>query len=79
MEITAKQRKDMLDAHNKLRNTISYIDDCRDITLSQIRDMEETVCILHQIGNFQPRKNEDGSSVWYADWVYAEDTELKSE
>ena len=73
MKITKKQRSDMLDAHNKLRNVINYLDDCRDITMSHVRDIEEVICVLHQVGNFQPKKNSDGLSMWWGEWVFAEE------
>ena len=40
MKITKKQRGDMLRAHNKLRDVLSYVDDCRDINVSHLRDIE---------------------------------------
>lgn len=76
MEITNKQRGDMLRAHNKLRDVINYVDDCRDISLSHLRDIEEAICILHQVGKFQPKRNEEGHSVWWGDWVYTENSEF---
>ena len=79
MEITKKQRGDMLRAHNKLRNVLSYIDDCRDINVSHLRDIEEAICVFHQVGEFQPKKNAEGHSMWWGDWVFTEDAELKSE
>lgn len=79
MKITKKQRGDMLRAHNKLQDVIRYIDDCRDMSLSHIRDLEEAICILHQVGNFQPKKNAEGSSMWWGAWVFAEDAEKQDD
>ena len=75
MKITPEQRSDMLRVHNKLRNVISYIDDCRDISVSHLRDIEEAISVIHQVGSFAPKKKFDGSSVWWTDWVYKEDAE----
>ena len=79
MKITKKQRGDMLRAHNKLRNVISYVDDCRDINVSHLRDIEEVICVLHQVGQFQPKKNAEGHSMWWGDWVYAENSEKQDD
>jgi len=79
MKITKKQRSDMLNAHNKLRNVINYIDDCRDITVSHVGDIEEVICVLHQVGNFQPKKNADGLNMWWGEWVFAEDAEKQDD
>lgn len=79
MKITKKQREDMLRAHNKLHSVVRYIDDCRDVGLSHLRDLEEAICILHQVGNFQPKKNVEGSSVWWDEWVFAEDVEKQGD
>ena len=79
MRITKKQRGNMLRAHNKQQDVIRYIDDCRDMSLSHIRDLEEAVCILHQVGNFQPKKNAEGNSMWWGEWVFAEDAEKQDD
>tara|TARA_R100000315_G_C5136756_1_gene78196 strand:+ start:336 stop:575 length:240 start_codon:yes stop_codon:yes gene_type:complete len=79
MKITKKQRGDMLRAHNKLRDTLSYIDDCRDISLSHLRDIEEAICVLHQVGEFRPKRDENNHSMFWADWVYAEDAEKRDD
>ena len=75
MKITKKQRGDMLRAHNKLRNVLSYVDDCRDINVSHLRDIEEVVCVLHQVCEFRPKRDENGHSVWWGDWVFSEDAD----
>jgi hypothetical protein len=75
MEISNNQRSDMLRVHGKLRNVINYVDDCRDINVSHLRDIEEAICVLQQVGSFKPKKKHDGSSLWWTDWVYAEESE----
>ena len=75
MEVSNDQRSELLRIHNKLRDVINYIDDCRDLSLSHIRDIEEAICVLHRVGNFKPRKRHDGSSVWWTDWVFGEEAE----
>ena len=79
MEISNNQRSDLLRIHGKLRNVINYIDDCRDITVSHVRDIEEAIAVLHQVGKFKPKKRHDGTSLWWTDWVYEEESEPEDE
>ena len=79
MEITNKQRADLLRAHNKLRDIVNYIDDCRDISVSHLRDIEESICVLHQVGNFSPKRDAEGHSKWWANWVYTENSEKQDD
>jgi len=73
MEISNDQRSDLLRIHNKLRDVINYVDDCRDLSLCHLRDIEEAICVLHQVGDFKPKKRYDGSSVWWTEWVFSEE------
>ena len=75
MEITKAQREDLLRTHNKLRQMQNYIDDCRDISVSHLRDLDDAICLIHRIGKFCPEMDEDGNSRWYADWVFIENSE----
>ena len=74
MKITKEQRNNLLRIHNKLREAVNYIDDCRDISVSHLRDLDEAICVLHTVGDFRPKKEEAGGSRWYADWVFREDS-----
>ena len=74
MKITKEQRNDLLRIHNKLREAVNYIDDCRDISVSHLRDLDEAICVLHTVGDFRPKQQEDGGSMWYTDWVFKEDS-----
>ena len=56
MKISNNQRSDLLRVHGKLRNVINYVDDCRDINVSHLRDIEEAICVLQQVGSFKPKK-----------------------
>ena len=75
MEISNNQRSDLLRAHNNLKKVISYVDDCRDINVSHLRDIEEAICVLHEVGEFRPKRDNNNHSMFWSDWVYAENAE----
>ena len=75
MEITDEQREDLLRIHNKLRQAVNYIDDCRDISVSHLRDLDEAICVLHRVGKFCPKVDDEGNSRWFTDWVFMEHSE----
>ena len=66
-------RKKLLDITNQLRNIVSYIDDCRDVEVSQLKQMDEMAYALYSIFNFKPPKDKDGNTKPWADWVFGED------
>mgnify|MGYP003125849718 FL=1 len=68
--VTEEQRIKFLTLYNKLHDTLSYIHDCNDITLSQISNLEDLKWLMHRALKFSPQKNKDGDgSNWYGDWV----------
>ena len=66
-------RKKLLDITNQLRNIVSYIDDCRDVEVSQLKQMDDMIYTLYTIFNFKPPKDKDGKTMSWADWVFGED------
>ena len=66
-------RKKLLDITNQLRNIVSYIDDCRDVEVSQLKKMDEMIYILYSTFDFKPPKDKDGNPKPWADWVFGED------
>jgi len=72
-EITHEQRLALLEAHNNLMTALSTVADCHDLWLSDIRNLEKLECDLHNILKFKPRKDSDGNSIFYANWVLDED------
>ena len=68
-EITHKQRLELLEAYNNLRTAISTLGECHNLWLSDVRNLEKLECDLHRILKFVPKRNEDGHSVHYADWI----------
>jgi len=71
--IKTEDRRKLLKITNQLRNIVSYIDECRDIELSQLRQMDDMIYTLYSTFDFKPQKDEDGNPKPWADWVFAED------
>lgn len=72
--VTEEQRMEFLRLHNKLKDTLDYISDCKDITLAQISMLEELMHHLHSSLKFAPQKDSDTDrpSVW-SDYVLESD------
>ena len=72
--VTEEQRMEFLRLHNKLRETITYIEECKDITISQVAILEELLHHLHMSLNFSPTKNPNTDQPnMYADYVLSSD------
>lgn len=72
--VTEEQRMEFLRLHNKLKETIHYIEECKDITLSQVSMLEELVHHLHHSLHFVPQKDlqTDTPDMW-RDYVLSSD------
>ena len=72
--VTEEQRMEFLRLHNKLRETITYIEECKDITISQVAMLEELLHHLHMSLSFSPTKNPntDQPNI-YSDYVLSSD------
>ena len=57
--VTEEQRMEFLRLHNKLKDTLDYVWDCKDVTLSQISMLEELMHHLHASLKFAPQKDPD--------------------
>ena len=73
MHIKQEDRRRVLKITNQLRNIVNYIDDCRDVEVSQLKQRDELVFALYSIFNFKPPKDKDGNTKPWADWVFGED------
>lgn len=64
--VTEEQRMELLRLHNKLKNTISYIEECKDMQLSDIAMLDELLHALHYSLKFSPQKdpNSDSPKYW---------------
>ena len=71
--VQPETRRELLKITNQLRNIVSYIDDCRDVEVSQLKQMDEMIYILYSTFDFKPPKDKDGNPKPSADWVFAED------
>ena len=68
--VTEEQRMEFLRLHNKLKETITYIEECKDITLTQISMLVELNHHLHDSLRFVPQKDDDGDGAkWWCDYV----------
>ena len=72
--VTEEQRIEFLRLHNKLKETIMYIEECKDITISQVAMLEELLHHLHSSLNFAPQKDsETDTPAMYRDYVLSSD------
>ena len=72
--VTEEQRMEFLRLHNKLKETIMYIEECKDITISQVAMLEELLHHLHSSLNFVPQKDsETDTHAMYRDYVLSSD------
>ena len=75
MEITLtdKDRRDFLRAHNELRTTISTIQECNDLWMSDVAKLERLQHLLHHVMKFTPPLDDNGNRMWYRDFVLDEE------
>jgi len=66
-------RKELLKITNQLREMVFYIDDCRDINVSHLKNLDDAIYTLYTAFDFKPPKDKDGNTQPWADWVFAED------
>ena len=72
--VTEEQRMEFLRLHNKLKETIMYIEECKDITISQVAMLEELLHHLHKSLKFAPQKDaETDTPAMYRDYVLQSD------
>lgn len=73
MNITHEDRVQFLKAYNDLRSTLQTIHECQDIWMSDVGKLEHLEYLLRNAMKFTPSKDDEGKSVWYADWVLDEE------
>jgi len=73
MRIKTEDRKKLLKITNQLRDIVQYVDDCRDIEVSQLKQMDDMIYTLFTTFDFKPQKDDEGNPKPWADWVFAED------
>ena len=75
MEITVNEddRRQLLKAHNELRDMITTIHECSDIWLSDVGKLEHLQHMLHHALKFTPPVDSEGNKMWWRDYVYEEE------
>ena len=78
MEVIVKDedRRQLLKAHNELRNMITTIHECSDIWLSDIGKLEHLQHMLHHALKFTPPVDGEGNKMWWRDDVYEEEVPI---
>ncbi len=71
-EITHEERLELLEAHNNLRRALSMIEECHDLMMSDIKNLDMLRCRLAKILKFTSRKDSDGNSIYWAKYVLDE-------
>ena len=71
--LTDKDRRDFLRAHNELRTTISTIQECNDLWMSDVAKLERLQHLLHHVMKFTPPLDDNGNRMWYRDFVLDEE------
>ena len=71
--LTDKDRRDFLRAHNELRTTISTIQECNDLWMSDVAKLERLQHLLHHVMKFTPPLDDEGNRMWYRDFVLDEE------
>ena len=78
--VTEEQRMKFLRLHNKLKDTVQYIQECKDITISQVAMLEELIHNLHSSLKFAPQKDSehDRPDMWSGYVLESDETAWKS-
>ena len=78
--VTEEQRMKFLRLHNKLKDTVQYIEECKDITISQVAMLEELIHHLHSSLKFAPQKDSehDRPDMWSGYVLESDETAWKS-
>ena len=72
--VTEEQRMEFLRLHNKLKQAVSYIEECKDMQLSDLSMLEELTHHIHETLKFVPQKDPDTDSPkHWSDYVLESD------
>ena len=72
--VTGEQRLEFLKLHNKLRDMVQYIDECRDIRVNHLTVLDELTHLLHSSLHFVPQKDKEGDKpAFWQDYVLESD------
>ena len=75
MEVIVKDddRRQLLKAHNDLRDTISTLHEYNNIWVSDVGKLERLQHLLHHALKFTPPVDSEGNKMWYRDFVLEEE------
>ena len=73
--VTRDMRIKFLDMHNKLKAMCNMIEETADCNLSDVRNLREAVCTLHNEFGFAPPTKQ---GYYWADYVLKEDVKEES-
>jgi len=73
LSLSKEDRLQLLKGYNELKNAMDTLDECQDLWLSDMRNIRELMCNLHEKLNFKPKTEK----TYYADWVLGENTKKK--
>ena len=62
-------RQTMLKVFNNLNTMFISIEEAKDIHLSDIRNLEESLWTLRKEFGIIPQKDKQGTAMWYADYI----------
>ena len=62
-------RQTMLKVFNNLNTMLTSIEEAKDIHLSDIRNLEESLWTLRKEFGIIPQKDKQGTPKWYADYI----------
>ena len=68
--LSKEDRLTLLQGYNNLKNAMDTLDECQDLWLSDMRNIRELMCNLHEKLNFKPIKD-----AYYSNWVLEENVE----
>ena len=71
--VQPETRRKLLDITNQLRDMVFYIDDCRDINVSHLKNLDGAIYTMCSTFDFKPPKDKEGNTQAWADWVFGED------
>ncbi len=71
--IAGGTRRVFLKYHNDLQTMVRDIEETKDVTLSQVRVLEELIHELHSSLQFAPQKTEDDTPNHWGDYVLSSD------
>jgi len=66
-------REKMLKIFNDLNNMATSINEAHDINLSDIRNLDDCLWTLRKEFGIIPQKDDDGSPMWYMDFILEEE------